>query len=180
MGNFYILFWDMKGERQKDWAVKLQKYSQGQEAMGRTDVALELALHAKKLGTFGPSLKAAASQVRTNRAQRLQCLFPTRPEREAGEGLEAGQTASLKGRLEEALRVLKQGRDLLRGFDRLELFLRLSNSMSEVYFQTGCYKRSSAMPALTQYLASKSTRPRTLSSPLHPHLHVHWAGPALA
>jgi len=36
MGNFHILFWDMKGERQKDWAVKLQKYSQGQEAMGRT------------------------------------------------------------------------------------------------------------------------------------------------
>ena len=177
MGNFHKLFWDMKGERQKDWAVKLQKYSQGQEAMGRTDVALELALHAKKLGTFGPSLKAAASQVRTNRTQ---CLFPTRPEREAGECLEAGQTASLKGRFEEALRVLTQGRDLLRGLNHLELFLRLSNSMSEVYFQTGCYKRSSAMPALTQYLASKSTRPRTLSSPLHPHLHVHWAGPALA
>lgn len=140
LAHFHLLSWDMKCERQRDWAVKLQKCSQDQEAVGRTDVALELALCAKKLGTFGPSLKDAAFQVRANVAQRFQYLFTNRSGREAEECLEMGQNASRKGDFTEALSELKRGKNLLRGFDHLKLFLQLSNSIAEVYCQTGCWE----------------------------------------
>jgi tetratricopeptide (TPR) repeat protein len=130
----------MKHERQRDWAVKLQKCAQNQEEIGRAEIALEIAWYAKKLGTFSPDIKKTALQLRENTSNRLQYLFPNNVMREGEECLQMAQRAAHNGYFTEALNELQRGRELLRYFDHSELYLQLTNIMAEIYFQTARWK----------------------------------------